>query len=167
MTTTRSVEQERTRRRALSADGPGAHNCTPEPLMFSFDRSPDSVPGAVSPRNACQPRQARRILRAALRHWKCVDVMDTALLLLTELVTNALQHGDGPTVGVRVELRDGSLMVAVTDGSAAVPVPRRPGPDAENGRGLFLVDALSTSWGVSPDGGTTWFVLSLTEGATT
>ncbi|MER8231843.1 ATP-binding protein [Streptomyces sp. NPDC094049] len=121
----------------------------------------------MSRTDALQPGRARRILRATLRHWQCAHVTDTAELLLTELVTNALQHGDGPSVAVRIHLRTRYLGVAVTDGSAAVPVPRRPGPDAENGRGLFLVDALSTSWGVSPDGGTTWFVLSLTEGATT
>ncbi|MEW1700738.1 ATP-binding protein [Streptomyces sp. NPDC091278] len=121
----------------------------------------------MSETDALQPGRARRILRATLRYWRCAHVSDTAELLLTELVTNAFQHGDGPSVAVRIHLSTGYLTVAVTDGSAAVPTPRQAGFGDESGRGLFLVDALSTSWGVSPDGDMTWFSLSLTEGATT
>ncbi|WP_410673351.1 ATP-binding protein [Amycolatopsis sp. cmx-4-68] len=74
--------------------------------------------------------------------------VEDALLVVTELVTNAYEHGDGPS---RLELRrhiDPCLItIEVTDTTDAQPVvgrSRMPGP---RGRGLQLVDVLSTGWG--------------------
>ncbi|MDV6291305.1 ATP-binding protein [Streptomyces sp. UP1A-1] len=106
----------------------------------------------------------RRLARASLTHWGRSDLADTAELLLTELVTNALRHACGTEIGVRIYLRDAQLVIEVNDGSPVAPMPRPAGPDDETGRGLFLVEALADSWGVSPDGTTTWCTLPLTEG---
>jgi len=83
---------------------------------------------------------------------------DTLALLVSEVATNALVHGTGE-VRVRVLTAGPRVRVEVDDDSTAVPVPRAPSLDAEGGRGLALVDALSADWGVdSRDGGkTVWF----------
>jgi anti-sigma regulatory factor (Ser/Thr protein kinase) len=110
------------------------------------------------------PARLRRIIRASLTHWGQTDMIDTAALLLTELTTNALRHGEGAEIGVRILPQDGRLRIEVCDGSPARPVLRHASPDDECGRGLFLVEALAESWGTTPDGTSTWCTLRLTEG---
>jgi anti-sigma regulatory factor (Ser/Thr protein kinase) len=87
---------------------------------------------------------------------------ETALVLTSELVTNAVRHGVGP-VAVRVAWEDGEVRVEVDDHSPALPVARDVDGDALSGRGLQLVEALSSEWGVRPDGTgkTVWFTLRL------
>lgn len=110
--------------------------------------------------------EARRQLRRQLEHWGVDDeVVDIAVLCLSELVTNALIH-TGTPAEVRTTLDQGSLTVTVRDNGAA---PRSPaGADEEpvdplrvHGRGLQMVDALTTRWGSELDaaGTTVWFVL--------
>jgi anti-sigma regulatory factor (Ser/Thr protein kinase) len=92
--------------------------------------------------------------------------VDTAVLLLSELVTNSVLHSGsvlpGQTVTVTV-LREGEVVrVEVTDRSGAtVPVLRAADSGAEGGRGLYLVDSLAARWGAEQDGDrtTTWFEL--------
>ena len=92
--------------------------------------------------------------------------VDTAVLLLSELVTNSVRHSGsglpGQTVTVTV-LREGEVVrVEVTDRSGAtVPVLRPADSGAEGGRGLYLVDSLAARWGAQRDGDrtTTWFEL--------
>lgn len=86
----------------------------------------------------------------------------TALLLTSELVTNAVTHGRGvPTLSV--EIAAGVMRVSVGDDGDAQPVLRRdPSPAAEGGRGIFLIDRLADRWGVraSASGGKlVWFEL--------
>jgi anti-sigma regulatory factor (Ser/Thr protein kinase) len=90
--------------------------------------------------------------------------MDTVPLLLTELVTNAIQHGGGQ-VGVRVCLRGRRILIEVTDGGEALPVLRRLDLEGESGRGLLLVETLAESWGVSVDGAATWCAVSVPAGS--
>ncbi|WP_206328556.1 ATP-binding protein, partial [Streptomyces sp. Tu 4128] len=106
----------------------------------------------------------RRLARASLTHWGRSDLVDTAELLLTELVTNALRHAIGAEIGVRLYLQGAQLVIEVNDGSPLVPVPRTAGPEDESARGLLLVEALAAAWGVSADRTTTWCTLPLTEG---
>ncbi|WP_415954387.1 ATP-binding protein [Streptomyces sp. KLOTTS4A1] len=113
--------------------------------------------------DALWPQRLRRIARASLISWRLPALVETAELLLTELATNALRHAHAQEIGVRMYVRDGKLVIEVRDGSPLVPVPRSAGADDENGRGLLLVEALADSWGVSPDGTTTWCSLSLVK----
>jgi anti-sigma regulatory factor (Ser/Thr protein kinase) len=92
---------------------------------------------------------------------------ETAVLLLSELVTNSIRHSasglPGQTVTVTVLSRGQVTRVQVTDmGGTTVPAlrPRVCGM-ASGGRGLHLVDALAARWGFEQDGGhaTTWFEL--------
>jgi anti-sigma regulatory factor (Ser/Thr protein kinase) len=86
-------------------------------------------------------------------------LVDTAALLTSELVTNAVVHGGGPTLNVGVTDEDEILRVAVTDQNPQLPVLRRVGDGDMNGRGLAIVDELADKWSVTEiDGGkTVWF----------
>ncbi|MFF4189091.1 ATP-binding protein [Streptomyces sp. NPDC001691] len=77
------------------------------------------------------------------------------VLAVSELVTNAIQHGGG-SVALRVRHGHDELRVEVNDGSSVAAELRVPRPCDESGRGLFLVDAVASSWGVSDDGRVTW-----------
>jgi anti-sigma regulatory factor (Ser/Thr protein kinase) len=87
---------------------------------------------------------------------------DTVALLVSEVAGNAVLHACGPQVGLRVIGRGRRLRVEVWDDSPELPVLRRAGERAENGRGLLLVEALSAEWGVErqPDGKVFWFELA-------
>ncbi|MFF8847952.1 ATP-binding protein [Streptomyces sp. NPDC015127] len=128
-------------------------------LEMSIERHPDPEVEGLSKADAAWPQRLRRIVRASLTHWEWTDVIDTAELLLTELVTNALRHGKADDIGVRVYLDGDRCVIEVVDGSPVRPELRQAGPDDESGRGLLLVESLAESWGVSSDGTTTWCTL--------
>jgi two-component sensor histidine kinase len=105
--------------------------------------------------------KARRFLKAAHCPVHNTTVLDEALLMVSELVTNAVSHG-APPITVKVSCEEsGGMVVRVSDGSGRMPQPAQPEAHAENGRGLFLVDVLSSRWGVEPtqDGKEVWFAL--------
>ncbi|WP_328603602.1 ATP-binding protein [Amycolatopsis sp. NBC_00345] len=94
-------------------------------------------------------------------------VQDTELLV-TELVTNAFEHAAGP-VALRLELPDDRAVVRVEvedGGPDLLPAAAAVSPDSYRGRGLFLVDALSTGWGVEDGHGrkTVWAELPVEQG---
>ncbi|MCX4549611.1 ATP-binding protein [Streptomyces sp. NBC_01387] len=98
----------------------------------------------------------RRIARAFMRHWKVSSPLaDDFVLTVSELVTNAVQHGFGAGQ-LRAWYDADELHVEVTDGNPAPAALHFAGDDDVSGRGLFLVAALVKEWGVSDDGKTTW-----------
>ncbi len=103
---------------------------------------------------------ARGHVRSVVAEWAQSERVQDALLLTTELVSNAILHG-WPDVVLRAELADGErLRVEVFDSSPALPRVRAAW--AGGGRGLAIVDETADGWGVipSPDGGkTVWFEL--------
>jgi len=100
---------------------------------------------------------ARRFLREVLAQWETGDYDMSAAQVLTELATNAALHARSDYT-VHLRLDPDSLLVEVTDSSAAWPQQRHYGSDATTGRGIAMVEALSTVWGVqaSPTGKTVW-----------
>ena len=106
------------------------------------------------------PTQAREFLRAASCETHHAGVVEDAVLLVSELVTNSVVHG-GPPVIVAVDCDGDALQVRVRDGSPVLPARRTAEQEAEGGRGLALVETLSVDWGVDPqpDGKNVWFVL--------
>jgi anti-sigma regulatory factor (Ser/Thr protein kinase) len=90
---------------------------------------------------------ARRQVRAAIRAWNVPVDVETAVLLTSELVTNALRHETGRTITLTVTCVCGQLRVDVHDTSPCAPIPANAPVDAEAGRGLLLVGSLSTDWG--------------------
>ncbi|WP_431043855.1 ATP-binding protein [Streptomyces sp. P1-3] len=112
---------------------------------------------------------ARELVREHVRAWGLADdAVETALLLLSELVTNSCRHAHvspGRLIYARCELRDKRLRVEVSDASAELPRPRQAAVDDESGRGLALVAALADDWDVHPRacgvGKTVWFELDV------
>ena len=92
-------------------------------------------------------RQARRQVRAAIRTWDVPVDPDVAILLTSELVTNALRHEAGGTVTLAITCSCDQLRVDVHDTSRFLPVLEDVSAEAETGRGLMLVDTLSAEWG--------------------
>lgn len=76
------------------------------------------------------------------------DTLDDARLLISELVTNAFEHGDGE-IEVRLSCEQGLLRVEVLDGGPGfTPRPRGPDSPTEGGWGLHFVDRLAERWAV-------------------
>lgn len=114
-------------------------------------------PDLVVRRWAHHPRSvpaARAELRAHLGRWgTAAEVADTAALVLTELLTNAVQHAGEPR-GRQIETRfrrgAAGVRIEVHDANDGKPEPREASAEDESGRGLAMVDALTAGrWGVS------------------
>ncbi|QFY08841.1 ATP-binding protein [Nonomuraea phyllanthi] len=94
---------------------------------------------------------ARGIARRVLTECGYQGHHEDVLLVVSELVTNALVHGDGPP-SLRMRGSASKVRIEVSDEGERLPEPREPGP--ANGWGLHVVRLLSTGWGISPrDGG--------------
>lgn len=83
----------------------------------------------------------REFLDKTLGTWDCAESADDARLLLSEILTNAVQHAQGP-IGVHVCRTDTDLTVEISDRSPHLPQPRLAAEDAESGRGLLLVSSV-------------------------
>jgi len=104
---------------------------------------------------------ARRFLDSKLRQWHCDALADSALLLVSELVTNAVLHARSRFELV-VRLDGERLRVEVHDESGAQPTRKHYAVSAGTGRGLMLVERLADRWGVDSSGGAgkrVWFEL--------
>ena len=86
--------------------------------------------------------------------------VDTAVLLISELVTNAVRHGN-PPYSLVIVIDEDEVEVSVEDADGSMPTVRDPDALAEDGRGLLLVGALADSWGIRPllAGKAAWFRL--------
>lgn len=94
--------------------------------------------------------EARWFVRRELEAWGAEDLVDRAILVTSELVTNAVLHAGTP-VEVRLLLDEARLRMEVLDqhpGRTLAPAVARPVDDAEHGRGLMITAAVSSSWGV-------------------
>jgi anti-sigma regulatory factor (Ser/Thr protein kinase) len=89
---------------------------------------------------------ARARVRAALDGWGLHQLADTAELVVSELVTNAVRHATGP-IELQVLLLDEIVSFSVADAKTPLPRLRRTTFDDEGGRGLQLVSLLSSRWG--------------------
>lgn len=120
----------------------------------------DSTPASVG--------RARRIVEEALDRWgldESEDLATTMALLVSELVTNAVRYAPGAGVDLLVRRGPGALWVEVSDVDTRSPRLRHAAPTDEGGRGLALVQALSTGWGSRStlDGKVVWFRLDLKD----
>ncbi|MDF3289961.1 MULTISPECIES: ATP-binding protein [Streptomyces] len=144
-----------------------------------ISRGKHAVRGARTPQRNTHRRELRRQLRRAdlpavgevrallrdqLRRWEVPGLVDTAELLTSELVTNALVHTDqGAVFTARLTGgAEGRLRVEVRDFSARRPKPRQATDHTPSGRGLLLVKELADAWGVRVQrlGKTVWFELA-------
>ena len=110
------------------------------------------------PVSVARARAGLRALRGELG-----DRYQDAVLLVSELVTNAVRHGQGSTLRLTARVDAGSLRVEVVDaGSGFEPPHRRPDAASPGGRGLEIVASLADHWGVYEGNSThVWFVIDL------
>lgn len=104
--------------------------------------------------------QAREVVRDLLRQGRRLEMVETACLLTSELVANAVLHAGAP-VELVVELDRSRLSIEVIDCSEGDPEMGTPAPLDTHGRGIDLVARLSDSWGVTHvrPGKSVWFAL--------
>ncbi|WP_405497408.1 PAS domain S-box protein [Streptomyces sp. NBC_00096] len=133
-------------------------------LLVHIPDSPVTSQTVVLPAQPSSVSEGRRFLRSTLAVWGSRDdqLCDTACLLASELLSNAVNHSCGP-VRLRVRQAGRELSVEVCDGSPVLPQARFASHDAESGRGLLLVDSLAEAWGTLPtsEGKAVWFSLPL------
>jgi signal transduction histidine kinase len=108
----------------------------PGELRISYQMAPEPV----------QVGRAREQARATLPSWGLADHAELAALIVSELISNAVLHGDGQ-IGVQLSYIRGGLRTEVHDGGRGRPVRRRPSADCERGRGLELIDGLIELYG--------------------
>ncbi|MGW7380405.1 SpoIIE family protein phosphatase [Streptomyces sp. NPDC054794] len=107
---------------------------------------------------------ARHQVRELLHDWTSAEQVDSAVLLVSETVTNVLVHTDADALllaEVSEEAGGRRIRVEVTDSSDDLPHRRSPGELASSGRGLLLIELLAQAWGVEPrgEGKSIWFEL--------
>jgi serine phosphatase RsbU (regulator of sigma subunit) len=119
----------------------------------------DRVANWIMTPSARSPGIVRRMVRGLLEKWDLAENTETAELLATELVTNAVRYASGP-ISVRLMHTD-SLVCEVRDDDHHLPVLVNPCSTQEGGRGIMLVSRLARRWGVSriPTGKVVWFEL--------
>ena len=110
--------------------------------------------------------EARSQVRSAIAAWDVSVDPAAAVLLTSELVTNAISHQAGETIMLVLTCSWGQLRVDVHDTSWAMPELVDAPADAESGRGLMLVASLATDWGYYPTlaGKAVYFTLALEAG---
>ena len=105
--------------------------------------------------------EARRFTRDQLKEWGLDSIADNAVLMISELVTNAILHG-GEEALLTLLVDDLKIRAEVRDSSPSMPVVRKYSETATTGRGMVIVAALASDWGTyAVDGGkVVWFELT-------
>ncbi len=116
---------------------------------------------ATFPPSPASPRAARSFLREVLPESAQADLTDVILLLVTELVTNAVIHAR-TSIHVQVAVDSQRVRIDVQDDAPDPPVRKSASSESLNGRGLLLLDRLADRWGFEPNpsGKTVWFEVS-------
>jgi DNA-binding NarL/FixJ family response regulator len=104
------------------------------------------------PADVASAREARAFTRSVLDEWAAPDVVDDALLVVSEMVTNAVTHAES-ACELRISVSPIAVRVEVVDQGGGTPDPMPPSTTRNGGRGLHLVDALTAAWGVEPVNG--------------
>jgi len=115
--------------------------------------------------DACRVGILRRIAAARLRYCGLEALHDDVMLIVSELLTNALLHSGSTQISLSITVENESLRIVVGDGMLGCAEPKPADGTAESGRGLALVQALvqdkGGTWGTSDAGATTWCLLAL------
>ncbi|MFJ2963485.1 PAS domain S-box protein [Streptomyces collinus] len=146
---------------ALLPDSDG-HDDDVTLLLAQLPAAPLDIARTELPATASAVPAGRSFVVETLAAWDCAHRADDVRLLVSEVLTNAVQHAEGP-VALHLRRTATELAVEVSDLSPQLPQPRLAAQDEESGRGLVLVDTLADSWGVRPEeqGKTIWFAVRL------
>lgn len=118
-------------------------------LLSDLGREGHQTASMELPHDTANVSMARRFVRDHCEQWGCVDLVDAAELILSELVTNAFIHAES-SCRIRVRYAADVLRLEVRDDGLGVPDPQAAHPDDEHGRGMLLISTLATAWGVEP-----------------
>ncbi len=120
----------------------------PRQARWDLPADPEAVP------------KSRQMVRDALTEWKVPDLIEGTELVVSKLATNAIKHGKQP-IALSLHASGRCVGGEVSDGGAVFEPPPPPPPDAIGGRGLRLVDAVATRWGIdlAKAGKVVWFRL--------
>ncbi|MFD4933388.1 ATP-binding protein [Streptomyces virginiae] len=128
---------------------------------ISFSTTPYAGRADLTAKDLRRVREVRQTVKQRLILCGLPDLVDDMALVVSELVTNAIQHNPrGAEVSFLMELRDGLLLVVVSDGTPTARRAQHAGDGAEHGRGLDIVQAVAEehhgSWGATSDRTGTW-----------
>ncbi len=129
--------------------------------MSSLNATIDLPPTSVS------ISAARHLVRGILRAWNVPHDREDAALLVTELVSNVVDHvGGEANLTLELQLSDRWLRIGVIDGSAIRPDVRELSTDRPRGRGMRMVQGIADRWGADEhlDGKRVWFELAAPAG---
>jgi anti-sigma regulatory factor (Ser/Thr protein kinase) len=142
---------------ALSALGPAALG-DEAVLLLARTRAlqADRVASWTLPAEPAIVATARTLAERQLRTWHLPDLAFSAELVVSELVTNAIRHAEGP-ITLRL-IHEHTLICEVSDHSSTAPRLRHARATDEGGRGLFLVARTTQGWGTryTAEGKTIW-----------
>lgn len=160
------IEQPRGHGRATAARwSPGVEDEAASKALELFGNPTEAeVPLPSRPESAATARRLAQVV--VLRQWGLTPKMtEDAVLLVSELVGNAVRHTGARVFGLRMRRRRGWIRIEVRDPSRGLPCLMPVQEMDVSGRGLFLVDKLSDRWGVDllPRGKTTWFEMRVAD----
>ncbi|MEU9014656.1 ATP-binding protein [Streptomyces sp. NPDC048479] len=125
-------------------------------------RRGDAPPRAA---DACRVGNMRRIAAARLRYCGLEAMTDDVMLIVSELLTNAILHSRTTEISLSMTIRDGFLRITIVDGMPGGATPKHANANAESGRGLALVEAVvkenGGNWGTCNAGAGTWCMLAV------
>ncbi|MET9225782.1 ATP-binding protein [Lentzea sp. NPDC003310] len=154
----------------LKRSGVSRHVVTTPDLASALARAAEPPPRRYRrvdlPNSLVAALLARDEVRNACEEWHLPALLDDALVVVSELVENAIRHGRTDSV-LRIELRPTGLSIAVRDDNPVPPVLTASQPGVPGHRGLELVEKICVAWGTTPhsDGGKiVWAVLGLRRG---
>jgi serine/threonine-protein kinase RsbW len=118
--------------------------------------------------NTSAAEARRRTIAWLLRHAIEQEAAEAAVLIISELVTNAVMHSGSSVISCALRLGSGVLQIEVTDQGTGLQEPAigEPAADDVSGRGLLLVSAVSKAWGVTPvvpNGRTVWATVLIAD----
>lgn len=160
------IEQPRGHSRATAARwSPAVEDETAAKALELFGNPTEAeVPLPSRPESAATARRLTQVV--VLSQWGLTPKMtEDAVLLVSELVGNAVRHTGARVFGLRMRRRRGWIRIEVRDPSRGLPCLMPVQEMDISGRGLFLVDKLSDRWGVDllPRGKTTWFEMRVAD----
>ncbi|MFI0511163.1 ATP-binding protein [Streptomyces sp. WSLK1-5] len=151
---------------AVDLRRPGLHRR--DAMTASFAVVPCDGERLPRDEDAQRVRDMRRLVAARLEQCGLEAMTDDVLVMVSELLTNALVHSGSGEISLSLVVLANDLRIEVRDGMPGVAEPKRPEPLDESGRGLWLLDALVKerrgTWGTYDAGACTWCELPVATG---